>query len=384
MSRYNEYGWPQYVSVGERRAKARRKVEKLRKKGRVIRPIEIQGRKIARSFWGEAWCKHLEKFSDYENRLPRGRSYVRHGSVCHLDIKRGVVEAMVMGSRLYNVKVTIKKLPKAKWELVKEHCAGRIGSLMELLQGRISQHVMEVVTDRDRGIFPHPREIKLECNCPDWAVMCKHVAAVLYGVGVRLDECPELLFLLRGVDFEELISSEAAIVATVNAGKKSGRRRIDEGALGNVFGIEMAEDEKPAVIHPARVSTLTAASGKKARRKPASSRPAAAKPVKKRLTGPRAGKKDPRTAKTGSPARKRPDRGPRKAANVTAAEVRRLRKKFRISQLQFGHLLGVSRSTVANWEKKRGKLKIKNHTLLAWSKVKSLSREDARRRMNED
>lgn len=381
MSRYNEYGWPQYVSVGERRAKARRKVEKLRKKGRVIRPIEIQGRKIARSFWGEAWCKHLEKFSDYENRLPRGRSYVRHGSVCHLDIKRGVVEAMVMGSRLYNVKVTIKKLPKAKWELVKEHCAGRIGSLMELLQGRISQHVMEVVTDRDRGIFPHPREIKLECNCPDWAVMCKHVAAVLYGVGARLDECPELLFLLRGVDFEELISSEAAIAATVNAGKKSGRRRIDEGALANVFGIEMAEDERVAVDQSAKVSALTAVGERTRREKSTTVRRGTAKPVRKRSAGPKAVKKSPKIKKSVSPTGKKPARRPGKSVNIAAAKVRRLRAKFRISRPQFARLLGVSSSAVANWEKKRGNLKLQARTRRAWAKVESLSKEEARKRL---
>ncbi len=381
MSRYNEYGWPQYVSVGERRAKARRKVDKLRRKGDVIRPIEILGRKIAHSFWGMAWCKHLEKFSDYENRLPRGRSYVRHGSVCHLEIKRGVVEAMVMGTRLYNVKVTIKKLPKAKWELVKEHCAGRIGSLMELLQGHISQHVMEVVTDRDHGIFPHPREIKLDCNCPDWAVMCKHVAAVLYGVGARLDECPELLFLLRGVDFEELISSEAAIAATVNAGKKSGRRRIDEGELSDVFGVEMAEEEREAGEQAARVSAPPAAGKKKRRRKTAAVRRSTTKPVRKRVSGPKAAKKSPKIKKVGSPSGKKPAHRPGKAANITAGRVKRLRAKFRISRPQFARLLGVSPSAVANWEKKKGELKLQDRTRRAWAKVESLSREEARKRL---
>jgi uncharacterized Zn finger protein/DNA-binding transcriptional regulator YiaG len=382
MSRYNGFGWPQYISVGERRAKARRKVDKLRKKGGVIRPIEIQGRKIARSFWGGAWCKHLEKFSDYENRLPRGRSYARHGAICHLEIKRGAVEAMVLGTRLYNVKVTIKKLPKAKWELVKEHCAGRIGSLMELLQGRISQHVMEVVTDRDRGIFPHPREIKLECSCPDWAVMCKHVAAVLYGVGARLDECPELLFLLRGVDFEELISSEAAIMATVNAGKKSGRRRIDAGELSDVFGIEMAEEERVAVDQSAKVSALPAVGERKRRGKSTAGRRGTAKPARKRAAGPQAVKKSSKNKKAGSPAGKKPARRPGKAVNITAARVRRLRAKFRISRPQFARLLGVSPSAVANWEKKRGELKLQDRTRRAWAKVESLSREEARKRLD--
>jgi uncharacterized Zn finger protein len=192
------YGWRPYVPVAVRQARALKKMEKLSKKGLCIQPVEIAGRKIAQSFWGQAWCDHLEKFSDYANRLPRGRTYVRNGSVCHLEIAEGAVKAMVSGSELYNVNIEIKKLPDKKWASVKKRCAGQIASLLELLQGKLSKSVMAVVTDRDQGLFPHPGEISLHCSCPDWAVMCKHVAAVLYGVGARLDDKPDLLFLLRG------------------------------------------------------------------------------------------------------------------------------------------------------------------------------------------
>ncbi|MCX6348397.1 MAG: SWIM zinc finger family protein [Candidatus Aureabacteria bacterium] len=240
------YGWKPYVPVAARRARARKKLAKLSKKGLSLSPVEIRGRKIASTFWGEAWCGHLEKFSDYENRLPRGRSYVRNGSVCHLEIAEGAVKAMVSGSELYRVEVKIKKLPKEKWRRVKARCEGQIGSILELLQGRISRSVMAVVTDRDHGLFPLPREIEMKCSCPDWAVMCKHVAAVLYGVGARLDQSPELLFLLRGVDHGELIVSGAemaAAAAAAPAGGKGGRRRLDSGDLERVFDIELAEGE---------------------------------------------------------------------------------------------------------------------------------------------
>lgn len=235
------YGWEwrPYVPVAQRRARALKQMDKLRKKGVNIQPVRIAGRQIAGTFWGRAWCEHLEKFSDYENRLPRGRTYVRNGSVCHLDIQKGRVAAKVSGSEIYDIKIAIKPLPTDKWRRVKNSCAGQVGSLLELLQGKLSDHVMAVVTDRDRGLFPKPGEISLDCSCPDWAEMCKHVAAVLYGVGARLDERPELLFVLRGIDHAELVTEDTAR-AVVKKARKTGRRTLDESELSDVFGIDMA------------------------------------------------------------------------------------------------------------------------------------------------
>jgi uncharacterized Zn finger protein len=231
--------WAPYVPVATRRYRAMKKMQSLRKKGANIQPVEIEGRKIAKTFWGEAWCNHLESFSDYENRLPRGRTYVRNGSVCHLSISKGKIEAKVSGSEIYNIRIRIKTLPGKKWNTVKRRCGGQIGSLIELLQGSLSDNVMEVVTDRKNGLFPLPGEIDLDCDCPDWAVMCKHVAAALYGVGARLDEKPELLFKLRGVDHEELIDADAqaAVSAATTKGKS---KRLDAAKLSDVFGIDIA------------------------------------------------------------------------------------------------------------------------------------------------
>ncbi|MBK8913035.1 MAG: SWIM zinc finger family protein [Phycisphaerales bacterium] len=230
--------WRPYVSVGERRARAFLEMEKLRKKGWKIQPVKIAGRQIARTFWGRSWCEHLEKFSDFENRLPRGQTYVRNGSVCHLEIKPGKIAAKVSGSDLYDVTITIKALAKPHWKRLRESCAGQVASLLELLQGRLSDHVMSFVTDRDKGLFPKPREISMDCSCPDWADMCKHVAAVMYGVGARFDEKPELLFLLRGVDHNELIS-RATAKSIVAKTRKTGRRTLDEQSITEVFGIEI-------------------------------------------------------------------------------------------------------------------------------------------------
>ena len=239
------YGeWRPYVPVAKRRANAAREIKKLRGKGMEIEPIEIrQGRKIAHTFWGEAWCKHLERFSDFANRLPRGRTYVRNGSVCHLAIKKGKIEAIVSGSELYKVDIHITPLSSAKWKNVRKQCTGHIGSILELLQGQLSRQVMEIVTDPANGLFPEPGDIKLHCNCPDWADMCKHVAAVLYGIGARLDKNPELLFLLRKVDHQQLISAGLDIqTATTGEGKQ---RRLANQNLSKLFGIELEDTTPP-------------------------------------------------------------------------------------------------------------------------------------------
>jgi len=356
-----------------------------------IRPIEIEGRQIARTFWGKAWCRHLEKFSDYANRLPRGRTYVRNGSVCHLDIGAGVITAMVMGSRMYNVKVEIKALPKKKWLGVKKRCAKGIGSLLELLEGRLSKSVMEVVTDRDTGLFPLPREIGLSCDCPDWAVMCKHVASVLYGVGARLDEEPELLFKLRRVKHEELISREMD-VKTATRKKKDKRKRIAKRDLSEVFGIEIADETDDG---PDRVKKTAG----RIRRKKKTTKPVqrSVKPAKKMRARGRPAKKqtnaDTKSRRIGKRRRpaaseKRADRtetgassGTGKKRSIRGKDVISLRDKFDMSKSEFSRLLGVSITTIVNWGKKRGPIKFQARTLDAWNVVAKLSRKKAWQRL---
>jgi len=251
MPRYGGYdgyygGFPPYVPVAARRARAlaaaARLVKGNGKKGtpeRQLFPVApIQGNKIARSFWGQAWCTNLESYSDYANRLPRGRSYVRHGCVADLQIDRGRVTALVSGTDLYKIEISIKPLPVARWEAVTTKCAGQIDSLVALLRGNLPDPIMEVVTNRDHGLFPSPREIELDCSCPDWADMCKHIAAVLYGVGARLDEKPELLFALRGVDHLDLLEGAAA-TATGGAAPPTGAKVLDPSDLSSLFGIEI-------------------------------------------------------------------------------------------------------------------------------------------------
>ena len=298
--------FPPHVPVGARRARVARVSDELRRNGVDVQPVHIEGRTIARSFWGRRWCHHLESCSDFENRLPRGRAYVRNGSVCHLDVHAGGVDAMVVGSDLYHVVVRIRKLGQVAWKTIRAECAGRVGSVLELLQGRLSDHVLRVVTDPDRGLFPKPGEITLTCDCPDWAVMCKHAAAVLYGVGSRLDDRPELLFRLRDVDAEDLVGGDMAL-PDASAGDD-----VLAGDLADIFGIDLD---------------------------PADSGAAAAR---QKTTG-----------------RRRPRRGRPSGFQPTGRRVAELRRQGGFSVPEFAGLLRVSASTVYRWEAARGPLALR-------------------------
>jgi len=248
-------------------------------------PVEIKGRTIAHTFWGKRWCEHLESFSDYENRLPRGRTYVRNGSVIDLKITPGEVHAQVVGSSLYRQKVIIAPLPAPRWKAITKACAGRVDSLVELLQGKFSDAVMEKLCDRKAGLFPRPTEITMACSCPDWASLCKHLAAVLYGVGARLDTEPELLFSLRQADPCELLAE----AATVQALPDMGGAGIEADALSEIFGIDLA----PGLTPP---------------------------------FAPTAPKRRGRPRKTGAKKAAAPAAAPRKAAGPTASSARRAPK----------------------------------------------------------
>ena len=306
-------------------------------------PVHPMGRTIASSFWGKAWCEHLEKFSDYENRLPRGRTYLRNGSVWHLDVLAGRIEARVRGTDLYRVVINVDPLAPSVWKAVKERSRGQIGSILELLQGRLSVRVMAVVCDRDKGIFPAPREIHLSCSCPDWAVMCKHVAAVLYGVGHRLDERPELLFTLRDVDASELIAAQVA-VPTDGA--------VVEGTLGDesleeIFGIELSD-----------ASEAEAPSG-----------PGSGPPFERRPKGRSRSKRRQRDGVSRRTDGKtaRANAGPTQP--LTGAAVKRVRREDGLSVPEFAWALGVSEATVRRWEETQGSLRLRAQTrtaLAAW------------------
>lgn len=262
-----------YVSVAERRRKAAAAAKKLTSKsGKALSPVHIAGRTIASTFWGKAWCDNLESYSDYESRLPRGRAYVRNGSVIDLQISTGKVQALVQGSSLYKITIGFGTLPAKHWADFKNRHAGKVTNLLDLLQGRLSKDILVDITSQGPGLFPSPKEIDLGCSCPDWADMCKHVAAVLYGIGARLDEKPELFFTLRGVDMQELLTAASAS-ATEPLGVFSGENTALEGAdLAEMFGVEI-ESSTPVPPAPAKPKSARP----KVRKEPGKEKPGAAK-----------------------------------------------------------------------------------------------------------
>ncbi|MGI8546062.1 MAG: SWIM zinc finger family protein [Gemmatimonadaceae bacterium] len=255
MSFYG-WGWAPHKSVAQQRLEAKREKAKLEKQGRKLMPVVVEGRAIARTFWGTAWCTNLERYSDLANRLPRGRSYVRNGLVLHLEVGPGTVEALVSGTSLYQVGIKVSPVSKARWSAICKGSSGAIDSLIELLQGRFSKAVMERVCREETGLFPALKEIEFSCSCPDWASMCKHVAAVLYGVGARLDQHPELLFTLREVKAEDLIAKADESVRLEKLGP-SNRKVLADANLSELFGLQLgaADVEAPSPAKSARKAT---------------------------------------------------------------------------------------------------------------------------------
>jgi uncharacterized Zn finger protein len=279
------YGWRPYVPVAERRARGASELKKLaRKGGSSASPVVLANRKIATTFWGKAWCDNLKAYSDFANRLPRGRTYVRNGSVLDLRISAGQIIARVAGSELYTIKIKIKPLAASAWKAIQIECAGKIDSLLELLQGKLSSAVMQVVTRQSGGLFPSPRDIELDCSCPDWADLCKHVAATLYGIGARLDSNPELLFLLRGVDPSALVSQvSAAAIISQTADAASTIPAMSDAEVADVFGIEMDSGTPTANVakSPPPITAPSAAGNSISRVGPSRKGPRRRKPKRK-------------------------------------------------------------------------------------------------------
>jgi uncharacterized Zn finger protein len=281
VTHMGRYGWdddddyydrfPRKLTVGERLVLARKETDSLKQKGIKLEPLHIAGSKITSTFWGNSWCQNLERYSDYSNRLPRGRSYARNGSVIHLKMNQGTIEAKVQGSELYEISIKIEKLPEAKWKALKAACVGQIGSMIELLQGKLSAEVMAKVAEKEKGLFPAPKEIKKHCSCPDGASLCKHLAAVMYGIGHRLDTAPELLFSMRGVSHIDLIDQATPTALTKK--KPSKKAAIADTDLSAIFGIDLGEEAAPVVKKALKTKA-----------KPVAKKLTAKKPVVKKAT----------------------------------------------------------------------------------------------------
>jgi len=233
--------YPEYVSVAEKREKARKQIENLKKKNPNLAPIIIEGKAIATTWWGKAWNKNLEIYADYSNRISRGRSYVRNGAVVDLKIETGVVRALVQGSerKPYEIVINISPLSNEKRASILSLCNHKIDGLAELVEGNFPKELEEIFTLKGKGLFPTDKEIKFSCSCYDWAEMCKHVTAALYGIGARFDEDPTLFFKLRNIDFEVFLKKtiEQKMQSLLENSDKKSRRMLDDKDVFELFGV---------------------------------------------------------------------------------------------------------------------------------------------------
>ena len=224
----------------EIRSNAAQTARKASKEGQILHPVILSGRTIAKSWWGKAWCQNLEQYADFETRLPRGQKYVRSGAVVDLQIQKGKIAARVQGTRKtpYKIEIRISPLSQQRCDEIMDRCTTRVDTLENLLSGSFPESMKDVFLG-DGGLFPTPREISFSCSCPDWAVMCKHVAAALYGVGARLDENPTLFFSLRGIDTGRFIDVVIAnrVEAMLSNVNRPSRRILQDADLTELFGV---------------------------------------------------------------------------------------------------------------------------------------------------
>ena len=319
------YGFPPYVSVQEKRDKAEKMLAKLRKKGMQPQPVETFTGVLAKTFWGKSWCVNLEKYADYANRLPRGRDYVRHGCVCHLEIAEGEVNAKILGNSLYNVKVSISPLSVERWQVICSKCSGHVGTLIDLLHGKLSNMIMAILCDPAAGLFPSPSEIRFSCSCPDSASMCKHVAAALYGVGRRLDAAPEQLFILRGVDAAGLLQPTLEITPP----PMKGTLKVED--MGTLFGIDLVTDVPQPDPHPKQTETAKAS----------------------------------RNSEYTKPTTTFKPRGLVKAGRPTGTAIRNLHRLSKLDEFAFAEAIGITPATLRRWEGTRGVLRLRGDSIQA-------------------
>lgn len=215
-------------------------IKKQQKKGKQMHPIIVSGRKITKSWWGTAWCENLERYADYASRLERGKRYVRSGTVVDLKMEKGKIEARVQGRRKtpYKIEIRISPLNQQRCQNIIDQCSEKIENMEELISGNFPVSMKELFLGED-GLFPKPSEISFNCSCPDWALMCKHVAAVLYGIGARLDSQPTLFFELRGVDIDRFLDVAVAnkVEAMLENAQKPSSRILEGADLNALFGV---------------------------------------------------------------------------------------------------------------------------------------------------
>lgn len=233
------YGYFDTPSVAELRQMAKDSLAK----NKDYDPVIFEGNsrsKICKSWWGDAWCRNLDRYADWDNRIDRGRSYLRNGTVIDLKMNGGEIYAKVQGSREtpYTVKITIDPINEKKSRKIEKQAAGKIQNIEALLTGTFPESLKEDFF-QEGMLFPSLKEIHFNCSCPDWASLCKHVAATLFGVGVRLDTDPKIFFQMRGINIEDFVEKAISgkLEKMLKNADKITPRIIKDSEIMNLFGV---------------------------------------------------------------------------------------------------------------------------------------------------
>lgn len=228
--------WTDKSEVQAAQDAVKREIIRRCERGEVYTPFDAPtGTKLARNFWGQAWQQHLATFEHFSGRLSKGRSYLRLGQLYNLEMEPGMVRAEVAGAALYEVAVQVKPMTQERWEQLVVRCTGRVTGMLDLLEGKLSDEVMAVMTGIDAGLFPEAHDVRVVCSCPDHADLCKHGAAVLYAVGLQFDREPAGFFKLRGVRVDDLCQGASVVLEQ----KNEGAVELPDADLEKLFGIDL-------------------------------------------------------------------------------------------------------------------------------------------------
>jgi len=170
---------------------------------------------FGKTWWGEHWLRSLEKV-DYDNRLPRGASYARSGHVKEVKIKGNQITAKVAGSRPrpYNVTVIIPPFFEEQVEALMEGIIRRPALISKLLNRELDPEILNIAETKGLKVFPRQwTDFKMQCSCPDWAVPCKHLAAVIYMISREIDNNPFLVFEIHKVQLMDELNKRGIFIS---------------------------------------------------------------------------------------------------------------------------------------------------------------------------
>lgn len=239
MAYYNRF--PAYQTIDELKTKNIKKKKTYLKKHPDASPIVLEG-KLGKTWWGKSWNQNLERYADYENRLGRGKKYIKAEAILDFHIEEGRIYGEIAGSgrKIYNVDISIDTIDEQDWKQIQKVCGRRIDSLEQLLAGQFPNELKDIFFVKDHGLFPSSSQIHIYCDCPDYARLCKHAAAFLYATSIALDNNPTLFFELRGISMDAFINKALGenLDDLIEKSKQKSNRILEDEDLEALFHLD--------------------------------------------------------------------------------------------------------------------------------------------------